>query len=198
MKITGQYLWTDYLEALFLHTGLPRTTRAIVGVAVPLFALSVIAIPLLNLPPQSWFVSLVPAGILALYLAYVYYFLPRQAKRLFDQQKELFSPFEMEFSDAGLNFSNEFGHTLRPWKIFYKWKENKKLFMLYQSEIVFTMIPKRLLADSNLLDTVKQYLSQNSIPSAVKHQSSMRPVLLYLFIIFMIAVCYYQFLVTTR
>jgi YcxB-like protein len=199
MKIAGKYLWTDYLDAQLLHmTPRPatRTTFWLLGVALAIF---IVAIPIYHIPFESWSACLVPAFILAsLYAIYRYVLLPRQVKRIFSQQQELNSPFEMDFSQAGLGFSNEFGQSLRPWPTFHKWKENEKMFVLYHSDIMYTMCPKRLFAGNNYLDAVKHYLSENGVSTASKKASRSWQILIYLLIIIAIGALYYQFLAPNR
>jgi hypothetical protein len=103
---------------------------------------------------------------LAIYPLYRYVLLPNQVKKIFTQQKELNSPFELEFTDTGMTTSNEFGNSTRPWKNFIKWKENSELIMLYHSDVMYSIIPKRIFSDSQQIETFKSYLEKEKVPAA--------------------------------
>ncbi len=184
MKISGQYLWTDYLDAQLLHLTPPRATRISLWLLGAMLAVSIISMLLLRVPIEYGAACLVPVLILVgLYALYRYLIMPRQVKRIFNQQKELNSPFEIEFSEAGLSFSNEFGQTLRPWQMFLKWKENEKIFMLYHSDVMFSMFPKRLFTDGSHLLTIKHFLNENGVSSAPRKLNHIQKLLIYLLII---------------
>lgn len=71
-------------------------------------------------------------------------YIPYKAKKIFKQQKSLQIPFVVVVSNEGLHFSNEMGEVKIPWDNFLKWKENKNLFLVYHSDVLFQMLPKRL------------------------------------------------------
>ena len=89
---------------------------------------------------------------------------PNRARKNFVKQKELSLPFELEFTEAGMNFSNDLGNSTRPWAYFTKWKENEEIMLLYQSDALVTMIPKRLFADPQQIETVQALLEKNAVP----------------------------------
>lgn len=69
---------------------------------------------------------------------------PRRIARLFKQQKDLSAPFVIELTDETSSSHNEFGEGCLPWGTFVKWEENEKLLLLYRSDVLFHMLPKRL------------------------------------------------------
>lgn len=85
--------------------------------------------------------------ILAIFPLYRYVILPNRIKKIYAQQKELHSPFEIEFTDTAMIFSNEFGNATRPWNHFTKWKENNELILLYHSDVIYNTLPKRIFTD---------------------------------------------------
>jgi hypothetical protein len=171
MKLKGQLQWTDYLNSQLLHMQ-PSWGRRIMYYGVYLFlvfalvsALYLFAVGQLDIQLSYILPFLI---LVAIYPLYRYVILPNRIKKIFTQQKELHSPFEIEFTDAGMIMSNEFGNSIRPWRNFNKWKENKELIMLYHSDVMYSILPKRLFTDPQQIETIKSYLEQNKVPVAKK------------------------------
>jgi hypothetical protein len=97
---------------------------------------------------------------------YRYVFLPWRVKKMFFQQKELSLPFEMEITETGLVASNEIGNSNRPWANFRKWKEDQNLLLLYHSDLLFSMIPKRVFTSPEQVETIKALLAKSNVPVA--------------------------------
>jgi len=64
--------------------------------------------------------------------------------RIFRQQKSLNLPFSIEATSEAFCAFNETGKTTMPWGHFVKWKESERLLLLYHSDILFNLVPKRL------------------------------------------------------
>ena len=169
MKIKGQFQWTDYLNAQLLHMQPNGFIRVVRLGAYSFMVLTFIIILFMSLLGQ---LDLDIAYIFTVFMLviifplYRYIFLPNRIKKLFAQQKELNLPIEFEFTDTGMNTTNELGNSTRPWAHFVKWKENKDLLMLYHSDVLFSMIPKRFFADPQQVETVKSFLEKNEVPKA--------------------------------
>jgi hypothetical protein len=176
MKFTGQLKWTDYLNAQLLHMKPNKILRTINYVSFSVMGLvSIGGFYILYLYViGEWHSSL--GSILMIFLfpvifaivvpLYRFVLLPKLTKKIFNQQKELHAPFEMEITEVNLVASNEFGNSIRPWKNFIKWKENEELITLYHSDVMFTIIPKRLLTDPQQLEMLKSYITKNGIKAA--------------------------------
>ena len=169
MKLKGQLQWTDYLNSTLLHMQPGRLSKIVlygelllVGCAfIGGFYLLVIG----RLErPISFFLPLII--FLGIYPLYRYLLLPNRVKKIFSQQKDLSSPFEMEFTDTALVASNEFGNSNRPWGNFIKWKENDDLLILYHSDILYTIIPKRIFTAPEQVEKVKAFLEKSNVPAA--------------------------------
>ena len=76
-----------------------------------------------------------------------YYQLPVRCRRIFRQQKALQRPYTMEFAEAGMKFSSEGTSSSRPWSEFHKWVEGPEQFLLYYSDLMFNLIPKRFVSE---------------------------------------------------
>ncbi|HEX2698321.1 MAG TPA: YcxB family protein [Anaerolineales bacterium] len=170
MKIQGQYQWTDYLEANLLHIQPARWTRIIWYSVFAITGCILIISLYLAITSRRFLVETFPYITIVLVLVisfplYRYIFLPRRAKQIFEQQKELAVPFQMEVSDTGLAFKNQYSNSNRPWSNFRKWKVNKKILLLYFSDISFVMIPIRFCTDEQI-QAMLAYLDNNNVPEA--------------------------------
>ena len=169
MKIKGQLEWTDYLNSQLLHMQPSSFVRVVLYGGFSLLALASITILYMSFVGQlAVDISyILPVFILiVVFPLYRYVLLPNRVKKIFTQQKTLSLPIEYEFTEIGLNTSNEVGNSTLPWTYFIKWKENKELIMLYHSDVLFNMIPKRFFADPQQIETVKSFLEKNKVPKA--------------------------------
>ncbi len=176
MKLTGQLQWMDYFNAQLLHMKPKGVLKIINYVSYALLGLvGILGFYLLYLfAIGEWhsslasilFVIFIPTFFLVFWLLFRYVLLPNRIKKLFAQQKELHVPFEMEIAESNIVVSNAYGNAVRPWKDFLKWKENEELIMLYHSDILFTIIPKRFLADPQQLEFIKSLVVKNGIRAA--------------------------------
>lgn len=167
MKIKGQLEWLDYRNSSLLHmqpTGFARFSLYFIipiGICIFIYAIYLAASAQVSITP------LIPVLVLVAFIVlYRYVFLPNRVKKIFSQQKELSLPFEIEFSDTGMSVSNELGNANRPWGNFHKWKENKDLLILYHSDVLYTILPKRIFSNAAQIEKVKGYLLSNNIPEA--------------------------------
>jgi hypothetical protein len=176
MKFTGQLQWTDYLNAQLLHMK-PKGGLRIINYVI-CFALALEGVGgfylLYLFTVEKWhsglgsvlMVILIPVFFLLFGLLLRYVILPNRIKKIFTQQKELHAPFEMEITDSNIAVSSEFGNAIRPWNHFIKWKENEELITLYHSDVMFTIIPKRLFTAPQQLQTIKSLIQKNGIRAA--------------------------------
>jgi hypothetical protein len=77
--------------------------------------------------------------------------LPRRSRRLFAQQKNLQRPLRFSWDEQGLAWVNESGSGRTAWSDYIKWRENERVFLLYLSDVMFQMLPKRAFADGERL-----------------------------------------------
>jgi hypothetical protein len=130
------------------------------------------------------------AAFLVIYLRVL---LPWNARRVFFQQKESASPFEHEITETAFNSSGQYGSATRPWVNFHKWKEDKDLLMLYLSDVMFIVIPKRFCTPEQV-DAIRARLVENKIPQT--RPNPVRLILLgvFFFLLIVVAVTAYQIL----
>ncbi len=188
MKIKGQLEWTDYLEAQLLHgkpSGYNKTKKnslfSIIAVLVLLYGFYLVVIG------QISFLLFFPAFLfIFLFLLYRYVFFPKRIKKIFSQQKSMQVPFEMEFTEEGVIASNEFGDSKYPWENFLKWKENDDILVIYQSDVMFNIIPKRFFPNDQEIGNFKKYLKENDISADTKNKALVVYALLFMVIVIMV------------
>jgi hypothetical protein len=167
MKTKAQLEWTDYMKAQLLHMQ-PTGAARIVGYGLLAFAGFAFLVVLFLFISQQFPLELflLILFIIALALFYRYGLLPWRVRRIFRQQRELSMPYEVEVTEAGLNVSNELGNALRPWQDFTKWKENQELLLLYHSDMMFTILPRRFFEEMGEMEAIKKHLVDHHIPEA--------------------------------
>lgn len=167
MKFNGKFVWEDYLQAQLLHVQQPVWIRVLSYLFYALVGFILLWGLLSSISGITLLLYLMPVLFLAAFFPlYRFVLLPRQARRIFDQSKELALPIDYEVTEAGLKISNAMGSSLRPWKNFHKWKEGKDMLLLYLSDLGFLMIPKHFFSDSQQLEAIKKYLLENEVKPA--------------------------------
>jgi hypothetical protein len=88
--------------------------------------------------------------MLSAILASVYYRLPRQIRRVFEQQKALHDSTTVEWSDTGISFRSTRGHSNFAWQDFIKVVKGRDVVILRQSDALMNFIPVRALSPQQL------------------------------------------------
>jgi len=178
VSLKGKYELADLQAAQDLHarTGkFMQWTFAILLGVLGLFVVAGVVFALMN--RISWLVVIYPAFILGFLALYRYWLRPYQIKRAYTQHKELSSPFEMDLTDEGYGIKNDYGSGKIPWKDFLKWKVDKKIILLYRTDNMFNMVPRRLLADESQAQYIIDLLKQNNVKEASQVRSPVRTIL---------------------
>ena len=162
ITLTGQLAPDDYLAATNLHMRKRGWKRlawilvwSVLGVAAFMFGLIALREPSSGLPNLS--------VILLIFIAYLFVrtvYLPRRVRRIFSQQKNLQLPFESTVTDSGIDSTNANGKTHLPWSHVIRWKEGATVFIVYQSDLMFCIVPKRLFTHPEHLDAFRALLTE--------------------------------------
>ena len=167
-QIEGTYQVEDYQQANYLHATHKlfkniyyRTMWFIVMACSILSYIAFIVIV------DGWMPFKIILWVLMIFILFyfilIYLYLPWRTRKIFAQQKELHLPFKIQISETGVYFENSLSQTTRPWNMFTKWKQGQKIMMLYHSDVMFSMLPKRLLT-TEIVDFVREQLKKNNIP----------------------------------
>jgi hypothetical protein len=90
-----------------------------------------------------------------------YGYMPWKTKRVFRQQKSLQHEFVLSWTADGVHTKNAKGEYSSAWSDFVGWRENDRLFLLYISDIMFYMIPKRAFSSELLLGEFRAHLTKS-------------------------------------
>ena len=137
----------DVRKAMFLNMK-PRPPFMIVGGilgAVWITVLVLMVRDFLKHGTYAFSLAILTLSTLYLVLSPLVYF-PWRAKRTFLQQKMLHDEIIYELDDNGLSARSKWGSNEIPWNTFHKVKFNNELILLYHSDYLFTMIPRRAVA----------------------------------------------------
>jgi len=189
VKIKGQLQWTDYRQAQLLHSRPTGWVTIVMNVFLAFWVGTFLLGLFFSATGRLAFALMVPGiALVALFVFYRFVLMPRQIQQSFSQQEELAAPFELEITEAGLNLTNEFGQTNRPWENFTQWKENKELFLLYHADVLYTILPKRLLSNPEEIDTIRTNLRKNNIPVAENRSQVGGAVVIILFFLALLSI----------
>lgn len=164
-EIEGQYELSDYQHGNQRHVARQwKSGRTIVFFILVLMILGLgyILSTLTNPDLLLWLVLFLLALAIAL-IIYTFVLFPAKVKKIFYQQKELSLPFHIKVDEKGLLFQNELSSSLRPWNLFTKWDEDEKIMLLYLNDMMFVMLPKRILTDE-VNSFIQTQLKSNNIP----------------------------------
>ncbi len=89
--------------------------------------------------------------------------IPLRAGRTYRTQKDLQRPFQLSWDAENVLTASANGNSTIPWKDFLKWREGKRLFLLYRSDRLFQLFPKRAFRDeaqtSEFAAMMRRYIS---------------------------------------
>jgi len=162
IDLSGLISLTDYRAAQYVHLR-PRPWLRYVGV---LLLVLVVVVLLAGLwpdfaTPSSGTSSLTIAALLA-YLAILFFiYLPWRFGRLYQQQKAFHAPVRLQVTEEGVTTTSSVGHAVLPWSHFRKWKEGKAVFLLYITDALFTVVPKRFFEREDEMVSFRKLLAAN-------------------------------------
>ncbi|WEK04474.1 MAG: YcxB family protein [Candidatus Devosia phytovorans] len=93
--------------------------------------------------------SILPFAII---LAWTLWLIPTLARRNFRQQRSLHGDFGYAWTDDKLTVKTEYGSFDMPWSHFPGWTENDKILLLFESDRLYRVFPKRVLSPQQLTD----------------------------------------------
>ena len=162
MKFTLTLTADDYIKARRLAMR-PRPALRYIGIAViVLYVISLVWQLIENLIYghfSSGFWQMLGLGV---YLYAIFFiWMPFRVRKIFKQQKTLQVSSEVEFTDSHFLASSPNGTFQMPWKDFHKWKKNKEMVLIYQSEAIMHMIPFRSFQNPEDVSEVSRILTSN-------------------------------------
>jgi hypothetical protein len=141
--IEGQCTWQDYYAATRLHQRRPGTRWLIVGAA----ALAVLLMASGARTPSAFAISILVGTLMFIGLFQLQRWLTRvQCRKIYAQQTSLQLPYRLVVSAGTITCSSERGSTMFKLHEMVRWAEDSTLFLLYTSDVMFLMVPKRSFA----------------------------------------------------
>jgi YcxB-like protein len=155
MELRGTLSARDVLAAQWLHIK-PRPTYTVIGVILLIAALWALwfSFSLPDLRSNGWLL----VGALAV-IATFGFWLPYRTVRSYRQRKGMQRQLRMVPTEPGLLGENETGQATVPWADFLKWKEGNGAFLLYVSDDVFHIVPKRFFQSANDIAGFREMLA---------------------------------------
>lgn len=159
----------DYAAAVRLHLTRAFYRNKLIKLAL-ILVLFYAALIFLILGQWTWLYAAIALGfgavaaaIIALAIAATSYIMTaRRSRRIFTQQKSLHDAFELSWDETGLELSTQAARSRHPWADFRQWAEGADGIILYQSDALFNMLPKRAFSEDALAD-IRQRLDQAGV-----------------------------------
>lgn len=86
----------------------------------------------------------------------------RRSRRIYAQQKSLHDEFEFAWDETGFDLSTQSARSRHNWADFRHWAEGPDGIILYQSDALFNMLPKRAFSEDALAD-IREGLRQAKV-----------------------------------
>ena len=147
--ITGTITPDDYLIAQRLHRRKAAKLRYLAGVLAILLGLGAW---LLSEGTIASVLIGVGIGVLIGEIITRRWLLPHRVRKLHHQQREFAHPVTYSWNSDVIEASSASGHSRRAWTVYHKMRENEDVVLLYHSDNLFEMIPKRWFRDASALD----------------------------------------------
>ncbi len=90
----------------------------------------------------------------------VLFWVPYKCRRAYEQRKDLHRECTFTPSDEGLSFKSVDVEGKKAWSDYLKWKEGKSVFLLYMSDNLYQLVPKRFFATGADIDAFRDTLSR--------------------------------------
>lgn len=155
----------DYVAAIRLHQR-PRGVRAAIGIMLLALACVAFVLAAWNLLHGRMDAADAIVVAAAIYLAlWFFVLLPKRIRRLYWQQRALQQPHELDVGDDGIATRHPLGHGVLPWTNVHKWKESGDLFLVYHSDMLFNIVPKRGFESTQAVDDFREKLAAHVGPA---------------------------------
>ena len=81
---------------------------------------------------------------------------PRTARKRLSQYRELSQPVTYSWDGEMIKAEMQSGHSARPWRLYVRRKEDDAVILLYLTDGLFQIFPKRWFSDANSLEQFRQ------------------------------------------
>jgi hypothetical protein len=174
MKI--QLEWQDYLKANHLHIIQTSSTTSflITNVLMLLNGLGLWVVYFITEESLLLYLFLFLIIVSLFNLLFNFVWMPYQAKKVFEQQKNMQRNIEIEVLEFGLRETSKIGEVVVPWSDFHEWREDEDYLMLYLSKVMFTIIPKSGVKDNEEIEGIMLKLKENGVEQNKGNKKDMK------------------------
>ena len=102
-----------------------------------------------------------------------YVLAPRHARKLFRQNKSLHLEAMIGWSDEGFSYKSSLASGLQPWGHYRAWTENKDVLVMFLTDNMFNIVPKRDIPKATL-EELKNLLTNAGIQRVGKQPPQAR------------------------
>ncbi len=143
IQLEHNITFKDYLKAHYLNMR-PRPFLKYTGIVLLMLFCVTAVFAFIDLCKEhdTFFLYFLLPGIYIIF--YFYFLMPKKIKKIYNQEnsKNIFTTTTI--TDETLHLKSEFTDTKIPWNKFIKWKENKKLIIVYSNDVLFLIFPKHI------------------------------------------------------
>jgi hypothetical protein len=162
ITLQGKFKPEDYIKALYLHL---RPKPWFKYIVIALLSLCLVVFVASASSPDSLinaFSIFVPILIFGLFYIFILFvIMPWNVRRIFSQQKTLHSEHTTVISPETIESTSEHGSMKMRLSDFHKYKVGKDMILVYQSQVLFHMFPRRFFASEEDFQTFISYLEAN-------------------------------------
>ncbi|MCW4462277.1 YcxB family protein [Sphingomonas sp. BT-65] len=159
----------DYVTATRLHMTREFYRSKLIKLTA-LMGLFYAALVFLTLGQWTWQYAAIAAGLGAVAAAIIvlgiavtnHIMIARRSRRIYAQQKSLHDEFEFFWDETAFNLATQSARSRHNWADFRQWAEGPDAIILYQSDALFNMLPKRAFPEEALAD-IRERLSQAKV-----------------------------------
>src|SRR5262245_45716900 len=159
MELRGEITQQDYLRAQWLFMKPRRSFRIAAYILLALYGLLAVLVLATGLAVDE---PLHAATFLLSPVAFVplWYLRRRLLVRMYRRQPSLGGTHAYSLHPDRIMFTSEHATGEARWSVYTKWREDDHLFLIYQGENIFTLLPKRWLDDVPQVADVRRLLSE--------------------------------------
>ncbi len=114
----------------------------------------------------GWDYALIALTVFAMLVTPVWkWWARRRVRRLYDQQKGLREQFTADFSVEGVHTRTATGESRQPWDYFHKWISADDMVLLFESDALMQILPRRAFATQADYDALRDLLTRRLGPA---------------------------------
>jgi hypothetical protein len=156
INLKFQYTEAEYTAAMRLHYSNILSLKRDLILALIMLVLGIIDLSVFGYS-LLWVLVVALSLFFLFMLLFANFFIP---SIVFKREMKLKDEYELEFTDAGINFHTVNLKSQLQWKIYNKVIENDNFFLLYWGKYTFTVIPKRAFQHEAELESFKNLLME--------------------------------------